>query len=117
MTPDGRLFAHGDEKATIHEIDPATGEVGKRFFLGNHTARDDFEGIAIVGERFFLISSLGILYEFREGDDREEVAYTRFDTGVGGRCDAPRFADVGAALPGLRRRCHPRHQGPQPGEP
>jgi uncharacterized protein YjiK len=87
MTPDGRLFAHGDEKAAIHEIDPATGEVGKRFFLGNHTVRDDFEGIAIVGERFFLISSLGILYEFREGDDREEVAYTRFDTGLGGRCE------------------------------
>jgi len=87
FTADGRLFAHGDERAWIHEIDPATGTVSKRFMLGNRTARDDFEGIAIVGERFFLISSGGILYESREGEDREEVEFRVTDTGLASRCE------------------------------
>ena len=75
FAPDGRLFAHDDERSWIHEIDPATGEVGKRFMLGKKTVQDDFEGIAIVGERFFLITSAGLLYESREGGDREEMEY------------------------------------------
>ena len=87
FTPDGRLFAHGDERAWIHEIDPKTGEVGKRFMFGERTARDDFEGIAIVGERFFLISSGGLLYESREGEDREDKAYRVTDTGLGQSCE------------------------------
>jgi len=87
MTPDGRLFAHGDERATVYEIDPSTGEVGKRFHLDDPAVRDDFEGMAIVGERFFLISSLGLLYEFREVGDRERAPYRVTDTRVGAKCE------------------------------
>ncbi len=87
FTPDGRLFAHDDERGRIHEVDPVTLEVGKRFDLGSELARDDFEGIAVVGERFFLVSSTGLLYEFREGADRDDVAYRRTDTGVGAGCE------------------------------
>ncbi len=87
FTSDGRLFAHGDERAWIHEIDAETGEVGKRFMFGQRTARADFEGMAIVGERFFLISSGGLLYEGREGDDREEMPYRVTDTGLGQTCE------------------------------
>ena len=87
FAPDGSLFAHGDERAWIHEIDPATGEVGKRFMFGERTARDDFEGMAIVGERFFLISSGGLLYEAREGEDREQKQYRVTDTGLGSTCE------------------------------
>ena len=46
FTPDGRLFAHDDERAWVHEIDPATGEVGKRFMLGERTAHDDPSALA-----------------------------------------------------------------------
>ena len=87
MTADGRLFAHDDERGRVHEIDPITGEVGKRFDLGAALVRGDFEGMAIVGERFFLISSRGALYEFREGADREDVDYRVTDTRVGGDCE------------------------------
>jgi uncharacterized protein YjiK len=86
-TPDGRLFAHGDERAWVHEIDPETGEVGKRFMFGDQTAVGDFEGIAIVGERFFLVTSTGLLYESREGADREETPYLVTDTGLGPSCE------------------------------
>ena len=87
FTPDGRLFGHDDERGRVHEIDPGTGEVGKRFDLGEEMARGDFEGIAIAGERFFLISSRGLLYEFREAGDRESAPYRRTDTGVGASCE------------------------------
>lgn len=87
FSPDGRLFAHDDERGRIHEIDPRTGDVGKSFDLGDDLARDDFEGIAIVDERFFLVASSGLLYESREGADEEEVRYLRTDTRVGFDCE------------------------------
>lgn len=87
FAPDGRLFAHDDERARIHTIDVHTGQVGARFDLGAELIRDDFEGIAIVDERFFLVTSTGILYEFREGSDEEDVAFRRTDTGLGRGCE------------------------------
>jgi uncharacterized protein YjiK len=87
FSPDGRLFAHDDERGRVHEIDPITGEVGKRFDLGADLVRDDFEGIAIVEDRFFLVSSTGWLYEFREGEDRDNMDFRVTDTGVGRVCE------------------------------
>lgn len=87
FTPDGRLFAHDDERGRVHEIDPASGEVGKRFDLGEDLVRADFEGVAVIGERFFLVTSTAWLYEFREGADRENVAYRLTDSGLGDRCE------------------------------
>ncbi len=85
--PDGRLFAHDDERGRVHEIRPAERAVGAQFDLGRDLARDDFEGIAVVGERFFLVTSRGRLYETREGDDRENMEYRVTDTGVGRTCE------------------------------
>ena len=87
FTADGRLFAHDDERGRIHEIDPRMGEVGKRFDLGGQVVNGDFEGIATTGERFFVITSVGFLYEFREGEDREALGYRVTDTGVGASCE------------------------------
>lgn len=87
LTADGRLFAHDDERGRIHEIDPRTGEVGKSFDLGNGRLVGDFEGIAVIGERFFLVTSTGWLYEFREGADEENVPYRVTDTGLGDGCE------------------------------
>lgn len=87
FTPDGRLFAHGDERAWVIELDVETGEPGKRFMLGERTARDDFEGIAFAGERLFLVSSSGRLYESREGADRQEMPYAVTDVGLGDSCE------------------------------
>jgi uncharacterized protein YjiK len=87
-TRDGRLFAHNDERATLHEIDGESGTVGKRFSLSEPPLEGDFEGLAIAGERFFLITSQGLLYEFREADDRTTTPYRTTDTGVGASCEA-----------------------------
>lgn len=87
LTPDGRLFAHDDERGRVHEIDHLTAQVGKNFDLGSGEVLDDFEGIAILGERFFLISSRGFLYEFREGEDEDNVPYRVTRSGVGSDCE------------------------------
>jgi uncharacterized protein YjiK len=87
LAPDGRLFGHDDERAVIYEIDPDDEEVVKSFGLGDPPARGDFEGIAIVGQRFFMVTSHGLLYEFREMPDRGQAPYRVTDTELGAVCE------------------------------
>ena len=91
-TTDGRLFGHGDEVAVIFELDPSDGSVVKRFRLGNTPAPGDFEGLAIVDDRFFLITSRGWLYETREVDDDRAAPYRVTDTGLGSSCEVEGLA-------------------------
>lgn len=87
VSPDGRLFAHNDERGTIYQLDIATGEIKKAFHVGDHL-RGDFEDIAITPQGdFFLVSSTGELYGFREGADDEHVAFETYSTGLRGRCE------------------------------
>jgi hypothetical protein len=101
FSPDGRLFAHGDNRGIIWQLDPRTGRILKRFalaigptmqpYMGKRPRPDvvtgDFEDIQIVGERFFLLSSNGVLVEFREGQDGGRVPYQWFDTGLSRSCE------------------------------
>jgi uncharacterized protein YjiK len=82
-TPDGRLMGHEDETATIFHLDFETGEVVKRFAVGRPAVRGDFEGLAIDQDGvFYLTTSKGQMYRFREGDDRSYVSFESFDTGM-----------------------------------
>jgi hypothetical protein len=87
LTPDGRLFAHGDEAARVTELDYRRGAVVKRFFVGKDALREDFEGITYAGNRFFMVTSSGLLYEFPEGADGERVDFTLHDTRLGKECE------------------------------
>lgn len=87
LTPDGRLFAHNDESARITELDYRRGTVIKQFFIGKKGLKGDFEGLAYAEDRFFLLSSDGMLYEFREGAEAERVDYTAHDTHLGKECE------------------------------
>ncbi len=86
-TPDGRIFAHGDESATIAELDASSGAIRKLFTLGNPAERGDFEGIAFADGRIFLLTSTGVLYAAREGQANTAVAFERYDTGAGQLCE------------------------------
>jgi hypothetical protein len=86
-TPDGRLFAHNDERAIVYQIDQESGEVIKAFSLGVLGISGDFEGIAVAGERFFLATSAGQIVEFREGEAGSSVRYTIHSLGLGSRCE------------------------------
>ena len=104
VTPDGRVFAHGDEEAVIHQLDPETGTEVKRFGVGPRPVRGDFEGIAVAGGRFFLLTSRGVLYEFREGLDRGWVPFRARDTGLASTCEAEGLA-YDASLDALLVAC------------
>lgn len=89
FSPDGRLWAHQDESGIVFAIDPETGNVDDGFTLGSPDApvRDDFEGLAVAGDRFFLVSSRGLLYEFRRVPEDEATPARVTDTGLGRGCE------------------------------
>lgn len=97
-TADGRLLAHGDEEAVVYELDARDGGIVKRFRLsdGEGAVPGDFEGIATVDERVYLVTSAGRLYECREGADGESVLFTVHATGVGRECEVEGLAFDGA---------------------
>lgn len=87
LTPDGRLFAHADETARITEIDYRRGTIKKHFFAGEAGLHGDFEGMTYANERFYMLASNGVLYEFPEGGQGERVDCTVYDTKLGKECE------------------------------
>lgn len=86
-TPDGRLFAHHDERATVYEVDLEQRRFTKAFSVGTLGIPGDFEGLAVAGERFFLITSSGQIVEFREGEAGSSVGYRVHSLGLKSRCE------------------------------
>ena len=94
---DGRLFAHADERAVIHQIDYRSGKRLKTFSLSHRSAQSsakadkaikgDFEGIAVVGEQLYLVTSKGTLFTARLGADESSVSPQSYKTGLGDRCE------------------------------
>jgi len=93
FTADGRLLAHGDEAAVVWELDPGSGRVIKQFGLGRHgqVLRGDFEGIEVVDDRVFLVTSAGEIVAGTEGKDGEVVAGVSADLGLRGACEVEGF--------------------------
>jgi uncharacterized protein YjiK len=87
MDSAGRLFAHGDEKAEIFEIDPDGQRVIRRFSFGEPAVRGDFEGIAVVGDRIFLVTSDGVLYAGKPVSDGHQTEFVTYSTGLGKLCE------------------------------
>lgn len=84
---EGKLFAHGDEEGKIFQLNLESGEIEKWFEIGKKDVEKDFEGIAIVEEKFYLVSSKGDIYEFSEGEDEAEVAFVKYETDLKGKYD------------------------------
>ncbi len=87
LTPDGYLVAHDDERGTIYVLDYRELRHVKTFRMGQPTARDDFESVAMADGHIYVMTSLGRLYEAPEGEDRERVRYNTFDTGLRRTCE------------------------------
>jgi uncharacterized protein YjiK len=86
-TADGRVFTHGDERGVVSQVDACRGTIVKTFSLGKPAVRGDFEGIAVAGTRFFLVTSTGWLYETTEGANNAVVPFRAVDTGFGKTCE------------------------------
>lgn len=87
LTHDDRLFAHNDESGRISEIDYRRGVIIKHFYAGEKNLRGDFESITFGDNRFFLMTSNGMIYEFPEGQPGERVDCTVYDTHLGAECE------------------------------
>ncbi len=87
LTPDGRLLAHGDERAQVSEIDYRRGVIVKQFVVGKPTVRADLEGITVANGVIFMTTDKGVLYEFREGANGTRVDYITYDTRLGTDCE------------------------------
>lgn len=87
MMSGDRLFGHDDERAVIYEINYGEGRLVKGFAMGDPPNRSDFEGIAQVDDRFYLVTSSGRIYESREGGDGDRMLYNTYRTGVGQMCE------------------------------
>jgi hypothetical protein len=100
FAPDGRLFAHGDERAVIYQLDFPGGKVVKRFGIGDGAGPllGDFEDIQVVGDRVFLVASDGAIVEAKEGADGATVPVARRTRGVGDACEVEGMAwDAGSS--------------------
>jgi uncharacterized protein YjiK len=87
LTRDRRLLVHDDELGQVWEVDYRHGVLVKRFALGPHAVRGDFEGITVANDQVFLLASNGKLYEFPEGANGAEVDYRVVDTGLKKECE------------------------------
>lgn len=87
-TADGRLFAHDDERGVVYELDLERERIVKVFALGEPALTGDFEGLAITPDGdFWLMTSTGGFYKFREGADGEQVSYERLNAGTEALCE------------------------------
>ena len=60
----------------------------KRFTVGKEkTLKEDFEGLCIVDTDFYLVTSKGDIYLFKEGKNKEEVKYKKYKTWLNSRFD------------------------------
>jgi len=87
LTSDERLLGVTDEIAIVYEIDYENGRLVKAFAFGDPAIRGDFEGIAVLEDTVWLMTSKGDIFGAREGADGEHVSFQHFDTGLGKYCE------------------------------
>jgi uncharacterized protein YjiK len=92
FTRDGSLLAHGDERAVIWRYDLTTRRPVARFGLaerrGRRVMHGDFEDLAIVDERLFLVTGTGEIFEGRIGTDGQLGRAVRRTPALGAVCEA-----------------------------
>jgi uncharacterized protein YjiK len=94
FTADGRLLAHGDERAVVWQLDPATGKVLKRFGLGRagQVLKGDFEDIQVLDDRVYLVTSGGEIVAGKEGANGAVVGTASAAEGLKGACEVEGLA-------------------------
>ena len=94
FTSDGRLLAHGDERAVVWQLDPASGKVLKRFGLGRagQVLKGDFEDIQVVDGRVFLVTSGGEIVAGKEGANGSVASTASAAEELKGACEVEGLA-------------------------
>jgi uncharacterized protein YjiK len=77
---DGRFFCHDDELGIIYHVDHNRGNIIKSFQVGEKLLKKDFEGMEIIGDKFYLVTSSGEIYECEEAEDGGFSDYNVYKT-------------------------------------
>ena len=90
FTPGGMLLAQEDERAIVWRYDIARRQPVARFGLGDRTGvlHGDFEDLAVVGDRVFLVTAFGEIFEGRVLDDGQTGPAARRTPGLARTCEA-----------------------------
>lgn len=76
-----KIFAHNDEEGIVYVIDPSKEKIIKEISFSRKPVKQDFEGIALVKDTLFLITSSGTLYKFKINND-DVYDYSVVETGL-----------------------------------
>ena len=79
---DNHIITHNDEEGIIYKINLQSGEVVKKFILGEKVIRKDFEGIALYKDTLFLVTSNGILYKYQGFATENFTEFEKIKTGL-----------------------------------
>jgi len=93
----GSVFTHDDEYAIVYEFRLRDGHILRSFALGQPTIEGDFEGIAAADGQVFLVTSDGLIYSAKPGENGKRVPYRVYDSGVGPRCEVEGLSQAPAA--------------------
>jgi len=79
---DNHIIAHNDEEGIVYKLKLSSGEVVKKFILGDEVASKDFEGIALVEDTLFLVTSSGVLYKYPSFAVENFIEFEKIKTGL-----------------------------------
>jgi uncharacterized protein YjiK len=88
----GRLLAHQDEQPTLYVLDPDNAAIVQTIRVGPGEMRGDFEGVAVAGDRIFLVTSGGTLLEVVESPAGEAASSRSVTTGLDKICEVEGLA-------------------------
>ena len=86
---DNNIITHNDEYGIVYKIKLPLGEVINKFILGDKLASEDFEGIAVVGETLFLVTSSGDLYKYPGFAAENFAQFEKIKTGLNADSQKP----------------------------
>lgn len=74
------LLTHNDEEGIIYKFNISSGEVTGQIRIGDDNVENDFEGIALVKDSAYLVTSNGIIYKFFVPVKDDRVDFIKFKT-------------------------------------
>ena len=105
------VLAIADERARIYRVDFEQGRISKLRHFGEKSEKGDFEGLAVIGDQVYAITSDGLLYA--GGVAEADNTFTRVDTGLGELCEIEGLAHRHDLLFVLCKEAHKKHLGQQ----
>jgi uncharacterized protein YjiK len=79
---DNNIITHNDEYGIVYKIKLPSGKVTNKFILGDKLASGDFEGIAVVEDTLYLVTSSGVLYRYPGFAAENFTEFEKIKTGL-----------------------------------